>query len=269
MHRYSLGNVLLIAAQRPEATYVAGYRVWQELGRQVRKGERGIAIFVPHIYRPKTDGETASQDDDRPSPHLFEQQASKPLMEAATAVLDQKPSEPSRIRFGIGYVFDVAQTDGPELAGQWGYLTGDAETAKEAIRKLEYFATTLGYTIDRDDEPGRVRGHCDHKARRIVLDSALDAPNQAATLAHELAHALLHDGITDYRERRAVNETEAESAAYAVVVGLGFDPTSCQLPYVAGWTGGDVTMLREAAKRVQTTASKLLDVAEATEKEAA
>jgi hypothetical protein len=166
-------------------------------------------------------------------------------------------------------VFDVGQTDGPELAGQWGYLTGDPDTAREAIRKLEYFATTLGYAIDRDDEPGRVRGHCDHKGRRIVLDLALDAPNQAATLAHELAHALLHDGITDYRERRAVYETEAESVAYAVVLGLGFDPTACQLPYLAGWTGGDVAMLREAAKRVQTTASKLLDVAEATEKEAA
>jgi hypothetical protein len=37
---YSFGNVLLIAFQRPGATRVAGYRKWQELGRQGRKGWR-------------------------------------------------------------------------------------------------------------------------------------------------------------------------------------------------------------------------------------
>src|SRR5690348_12201914 len=40
-HHYSFGNVLLILRQNPEATRVAGYRTWQGLGRQVRKGERG------------------------------------------------------------------------------------------------------------------------------------------------------------------------------------------------------------------------------------
>ena len=44
-HRYSLNNLLLILAQRENATQVAGYRTWQKLGRQVRKGERGIRIF--------------------------------------------------------------------------------------------------------------------------------------------------------------------------------------------------------------------------------
>jgi len=42
-HSYSFGNVLLIRAQRPEATRVAGYRKWLELGRQVKKGEQGSA----------------------------------------------------------------------------------------------------------------------------------------------------------------------------------------------------------------------------------
>jgi len=44
-HSYSLRNILLIAAQRPDATQVAGFRKWQELGRQVRKGEKAIRIF--------------------------------------------------------------------------------------------------------------------------------------------------------------------------------------------------------------------------------
>src|SRR4051794_14900326 len=46
-HRYSWGNVLLILAQRPDATRVASYRTWQFLDRQVRRGETGIRIVVP------------------------------------------------------------------------------------------------------------------------------------------------------------------------------------------------------------------------------
>jgi hypothetical protein len=44
---YSLNNLLLIFLQRPDATRVAGYRTWQSLGRQVRRGEQGIAILAP------------------------------------------------------------------------------------------------------------------------------------------------------------------------------------------------------------------------------
>src|SRR6266851_2600157 len=52
---YSVNNTLLILAQRPDATQVAGYRRWQELGRQVMKGETGIKILVPHKTRLKLD----------------------------------------------------------------------------------------------------------------------------------------------------------------------------------------------------------------------
>jgi antirestriction factor ArdC-like protein len=38
-HRYSANNCMLIAMQRPDATRVAGFRTWQDLGRHVRKGE--------------------------------------------------------------------------------------------------------------------------------------------------------------------------------------------------------------------------------------
>jgi len=46
-HRYSFGNCQLIAYQRPDATQVAGFKSWQTLGRQVRKGERAIRILAP------------------------------------------------------------------------------------------------------------------------------------------------------------------------------------------------------------------------------
>lgn len=65
-HTYSANNVLLILSQRPEATRVAGYKAWQALGRQVRAGERGIAILAPCTYRTRDD-ETDGDDEGAPS----------------------------------------------------------------------------------------------------------------------------------------------------------------------------------------------------------
>ena len=48
-HQYSFGNCLLIAWQRPEATLVAGFHRWKQLGRTVRRNERGIALLAPMI----------------------------------------------------------------------------------------------------------------------------------------------------------------------------------------------------------------------------
>lgn len=41
-HDYSLHNTFLIAMQAPHASRVAGYKTWLSLGRQVKRGEKGI-----------------------------------------------------------------------------------------------------------------------------------------------------------------------------------------------------------------------------------
>jgi hypothetical protein len=61
-HTYSLGNQLLIAAQNPDATRVAGFEAWKALGRHVRKGERGIAILAPMTFTRPTTDDTTSND---------------------------------------------------------------------------------------------------------------------------------------------------------------------------------------------------------------
>ena len=48
-HRYSFGNVMLIASQKPDAMRVAGFHTWRKLGRWVKKDEQGIAIFAPMV----------------------------------------------------------------------------------------------------------------------------------------------------------------------------------------------------------------------------
>ena len=46
-HDYSIGNLILIMLQKPDATHVAGFTTWKDLRRWVKKGEKGIAILAP------------------------------------------------------------------------------------------------------------------------------------------------------------------------------------------------------------------------------
>src|SRR6185437_6353510 len=89
-HNYSFGNILEIARQRPNATRVAGLYAWNQMGRKVRKGEKGIRILAPIIgVRRKKDEE-----------------AEKDITRQNVAVV---------VGFRSAYVFDVSQTEGPDL----------------------------------------------------------------------------------------------------------------------------------------------------------
>ena len=85
-HRYSLRNVMLIASQRPDATHVAGFHTWKQLGRFVKKGAKGILILAPVVLRKE------AESDNR-----------------------EKETERTVIRFRAVYVFDFADTDGKPL----------------------------------------------------------------------------------------------------------------------------------------------------------
>ena len=102
---YSPSNVLLIAVQRPDATRVAGIRTWNALGRRVLKGEHGIAILAPCVYRTAP-GNTA--DDQTPPPPATGPQKLEP-----SPTGDQESVTRHELRgFKVVHVFDLTQTDG-------------------------------------------------------------------------------------------------------------------------------------------------------------
>jgi hypothetical protein len=61
-HRYSFFNVLEIARQCPTATRVAGMYAWNQLGRRVKKGEKGIRILAPILGIRRKPDEEAEKD---------------------------------------------------------------------------------------------------------------------------------------------------------------------------------------------------------------
>ena len=94
-HNYSAGNVLLLLMQNPQATRVAGFHTWRNLGRSVKKGEHGIAILAPVFPKkePEREPRALPEAEGEPGPDI-----------------SRVP-----VRFRVAHVFDVAQTEGQPL----------------------------------------------------------------------------------------------------------------------------------------------------------
>src|SRR5688572_7998544 len=160
---YSLNNLLLIFAQRPDATRVAGYRTWQSLGRQVRRGEQGIAILAPCTYR--------RADDDT----------------------EQSDGEARVLRgFKVVHVFDVAQTDGDPLPEPPVHLL-DGDDPDALADRLATVIGDQGYTFrlgPLPDHHAGANGLTDYTERAVTVRADLAPAQRAKTTAHELAHVL-------------------------------------------------------------------------------
>jgi len=238
-------NLLLIALQAPQATRVAGFRSWQSLGRQVRKGERGIAILAPCTYRPKV-AEQATPAGPEPAASC-----------SGGAAPDAGGGRQVR-GFRVVHVFALHQTEGaplPEVAPS--LLVGQAPAG--LWDALEGQVLGHGYTVHRGDT-GRANGWTDPASRTVRVSGAVDDAQAVKTLIHELGH--LECGhvadLPTYATCRGRCEVEAESVAYVVAAAHGLDASGYTFAYVAGWAGGDLTGVRQAAETVTKAARTIL-----------
>jgi len=223
-HMYSLNNVVLIQAQRPAATRVAGYRAWQALGRQVKKGEGGIRIVVPHRAR------VAPEEEDGPGQELV-------------------------TGWGVGYVWDIDQTTGEPLAAPpiHGALTGDATVAAIVREELIGWLRREGVTL-MWKETGRANGYYLPRTREIAIHRDLTGVPELKTLVHEAAHfAADHCGGVRWEDA----ETVAEGAAYTVLSHFGLDTSGYSFGYVAEWAR-DLAVVRRNLAAIQQTAHRLI-----------
>jgi len=223
-HMYSPNNVAMIHAQSPAATRVAGYRAWQTLGRQVKKGEQGIRIVVPHRARI-----TPAEDD-------------KQEQEIVTG-------------WGVGYVWDIDQTTGELLVAPpiHGALTGDATVAAIVREELICWLRREGVTLVQRDT-GRANGYYLPCTREIAIHHHLAGIRELKTLVHEAAHfAADHCGGVRWEDA----ETVAEGAAYTVLSHFGLDTSGYSFGYVAHWAR-DVVVVRRNLAAIQQVAHRLI-----------
>ena len=217
-HHYSLGNVMMIARQRPDASHVAGFQTWKMLGRFVRKGEKGIAILAPMVGK-KPDPETG---------------------------------DPRACVFGFRavYVFDMAQTDGQELP-QFARVAGDPG---DTLDRLLGFASTLKITVEFAADLGGAEGLS--TGGGIKLHDGRLAAETVATLAHELAHELLHKDRKTRGERNR-RELEAEAVAFIVCHAIGLETGSACADYIRLYDG-DAEALKDSLEAISGASRAIL-----------
>ena len=53
LYRYEFDNILMVYMQRPRARLIADFDTWKRVGRYVRRGSKGIAIFPSRALKPE------------------------------------------------------------------------------------------------------------------------------------------------------------------------------------------------------------------------
>lgn len=243
---------MLISLQKPNATFVASYGKWRKLGRQVKQGEKGIAILAPVIY--DANGRTKVQEN-----VLGKQENSSFDKEKAA---ENANEEKQSIFFKKVYVYDISQTSGKEIPTLAEELTGDIDSKKKeaiftALQKI------TGIDFEFRDIRGDVKGFYNHKEKRIVIKSGMSDAQTLKTAFHEMAHRLLHDPeleIVTVKSPRNEKEVQAESVAFMVAERLGLDTSEYSFPYIASWSdNGKVDVLWECFEEIQDAAKRILE----------
>ena len=222
----SFANILLISAQQPGATLVRDYGAWREIGRQVSRQEKGIAIFSA---------------------------ARKPAPRHRVPHQDQEPDEPDptwRDADRVGYVWDLAQTSGPAVTIRAAIPPPPGDAPPGVWDALCWMARREGFAVEREhgcpDD-----GVTMWAARRIRVLPGLDGQAAAWALAHQLGHVLMHNTTryppgTTTSGCTGVRKAEADSVAFIICHRHGIT-TGHRFAYPATWAGSDPRAHPEAA----------------------
>lgn len=233
-HNYSFNNCILISLQFPEATFVAGYKSWQNnFKRNVKKGEKAIRILAP--MQKKFTKQIINEDG------------------------ETEDKEIKYTTFRVTSVFDISQTEGEELPEICKELDGKVEGFEDLIEQLRKVSPV---PIEYKKVAGSANGYYSHETKSIVVDESLSESQKVKTTIHEIAHAILHNednGIEKAADRRT-KEVQAESVAYSVCNWLGLDTSEYSFGYVAEWSEGkELKELSKSMDVIRMTAAEIID----------
>lgn len=227
-HNYSIGNAMLAAFQMADRGLpfgpLASYSRWQELGRQVRKGETALVMLQPRTYKltEEKDGEEVERQFRR---YIY-----------------------------LPTCFTFSQTDPIEgKEDRSSSLNVSPETWNRALALAALEITEAPYT----DINGNKQGYSVPANRTVHINPVAENPHK--TLAHEIAHVLLHqDGYIGCE--RGIAEVEAEAVAMIVCDALGWGGAAESRGYIQAWlsrSSADEIGEREAG-RIFSTAEAIL-----------
>lgn len=244
--RYSVNNTMLIMMQRPDAQLCQSFTGWKQMGRYVKKGEKGISILAPAPY--KIEREQTKLDD-----------KGRPVFDADGEPVKEKVEVTIRA-FKVVKTFDLAQTDGKELPTIGpNELAGSIDGYPKLLQALQEISPV---PVSFELIDGGAKGYYNLENKSIVIQGGMSEVQTIKTLLHEMAHQKLHDKDTVPEAKditRNGKEVEAESVAYVVCQHYGINTSDYSFSYVAGWSEGKETPeLKASLDKIRHTASEFI-----------
>lgn len=211
--QYSYRNKILIQSQNPKASLVAGYRAWQDKGRQVQRGEKALKIFVPSLAAKKDkDGNYSRDKEDN--------------------VIKEVKG------FYLASVYDVRQTEGEPIPKPIYELEENINNPQKFDWYIKAITKLSPVPIQFAEIKGTAKGFFVPSEKQITIRPGMSESQTIKTMLHEITHSILHDnnvpvfGSSEY----ARQEIEAESVAYMIANSLGIETQEYSFGYLASWT---------------------------------
>lgn len=244
--RYSVNNTMLIMMQRPDAQLCQSFTGWKQMGRYVKKGEKGISILAPAPY--KIEREQTKLDE-----------KGRPVFDADGEPVKEKVEITIRA-FKVVKTFDLSQTDGKELPTIGpSELVGNIEGYPKLLQALQEISPV---PVSFELIDGDAKGFYHLEDKKIVVQDGMSEVQTIKTLLHEMAHQKLHDkdNVPEAKDiSRNGKEVEAESVAYVVCQHYGINTSDYSFSYVAGWSEGKETPeLKASLDKIRQTASEFI-----------
>jgi len=245
-HEYSLGNAFLAASQliarQLPISPIASYRKWLELGRQVKKGEKAIALVMPVTVKSKSKDEGKDGGGN---------EAGEPPGSARTIFILKNNW------------FALCQTDGAEYAQEVVTPKWDKVRALDALGITEQDFSSMS---------GNAQGYAIPNEKKLAINPLAALPWK--TTFHEMAHCLLHSAEVQMADgemlQRCIKEAEAESVAYLCCATLELPGLEQSRAYIQHWLGSKEQsdeFAKKSAARVFAAANKILKAGANTSKE--
>lgn len=257
VYRYSVNNILLILAQKPDASLVGSMKMWNDnFNRRVKKGETALYVLAP-ILRKHTLSVTERDENGI----VQTDENGNPI---------KKDKEVQYTSYRPVPVFDVSQTEGDPLPQNRlvKELDGNVEDYDRLFKAIESVAPV---PVAFEKMAESTKGYYDQC--HIAIQEGMSQYQTIKTFVHELAHSLLHsraDNPESIQKDRRTKEVEAESIAYTVCSALGLDTCDYSFGYVAEWSKGRDTVflmgcmdtIRKCASEIITKIEKALGIDE-------
>jgi len=224
-HNYSLGNQMAAAeqclARGFEISPIASYKAWSEKGRQVKKGEKAIALCMPITG----------------------------LGEKLNSAGEYEAFNFSRFIWRNNW-FLLSQTEGADFVPEVKIASWDKDKALKALNITESTFKHLN---------GNVQGYAFNKSIAINPLATLPHKTRFHEIAHiVLGHTSENELFSDSElTERNIKEVEAESVAYILCNVLDLAGHAESRDYIQNWLGG-AEIAEKSAQKIFSAADKIL-----------